>query len=101
MKSGVLLTSDVSARGVDYPNVTHVIQIGLPDTADQYVHRVGRIPDKLRGVDQDERGTMTEDNEDILQPVVDAGDSDVLEHWSQGKTAFLSRLAGWNNQKPE
>lgn len=42
LKSGVLLTSDVSARGVDYPNVTHVIQIGLPDNADQYVHRVGR-----------------------------------------------------------
>ncbi|KAH8116009.1 DEAD-domain-containing protein [Phellopilus nigrolimitatus] len=43
-KSGasVLVTSDVSARGVDYPGVTRVIQVGIPSTTDQYVHRVGR-----------------------------------------------------------
>ncbi|CAD6580856.1 MAG: hypothetical protein TREMPRED_002853, partial [Tremellales sp. Tagirdzhanova-0007] len=38
----VLVTSDVSARGVDYPNVTRVIQVGVPGTAEQYIHRVGR-----------------------------------------------------------
>ncbi|EMD34793.1 hypothetical protein CERSUDRAFT_116979 [Gelatoporia subvermispora B] len=43
-KSGacVLVSSDVSARGVDYPGVTRVIQIGIPANSDQYVHRVGR-----------------------------------------------------------
>lgn len=43
-KSGasILITSDVSARGVDYPGVTRVIQVGIPPTADVYVHRVGR-----------------------------------------------------------
>ncbi|KAG8680159.1 hypothetical protein FRC09_018441, partial [Ceratobasidium sp. 395] len=40
--AAVLVTSDVSARGVDYPGVTRVIQVGIPSTADQYVHRVGR-----------------------------------------------------------
>jgi ATP-dependent RNA helicase MSS116 len=40
--SSVLITSDVSARGVDYPGVTRVIQVGIPPTADVYVHRVGR-----------------------------------------------------------
>ena len=38
----ILVSSDVSARGVDYPGVTRVIQVGIPPTADQYVHRVGR-----------------------------------------------------------
>ena len=38
----VLITSDVSARGVDYPGVTRVIQMGLPASKDMYVHRVGR-----------------------------------------------------------
>lgn len=38
----VLVTSDVSARGVDYPGVTRVIQVGAPSSEDQYVHRVGR-----------------------------------------------------------
>ena len=41
-KSAILLSSDVTARGMDFPNVTHVIQMGLPSTRDQYVHRVGR-----------------------------------------------------------
>ncbi|ODN94369.1 RNA helicase [Cryptococcus wingfieldii CBS 7118] len=38
----VLITSDVSARGVDYPGVTRVIQVGIPSNAEQYIHRVGR-----------------------------------------------------------
>ncbi|KAF9489587.1 DEAD-domain-containing protein [Pleurotus eryngii] len=40
--ASVLITSDVSARGVDYPGVTRVIQVGIPSGAEQYVHRVGR-----------------------------------------------------------
>ena len=39
---GVLFTSDVSARGVDYPNVSHVIQFGMPENREQYIHRLGR-----------------------------------------------------------
>ena len=40
--ASVLVTSDVSARGVDYPGVTRVIQVGIPPTSNVYVHRVGR-----------------------------------------------------------
>ena len=40
--ASILITSDVSARGIDYPGVTRVIQVGVPSSADQYVHRVGR-----------------------------------------------------------
>jgi ATP-dependent RNA helicase MSS116 len=39
---GVLFTSDVSARGVDYPNVSHVVQFGMPENREQYIHRLGR-----------------------------------------------------------
>ncbi|ERF74421.1 hypothetical protein EPUS_06599 [Endocarpon pusillum Z07020] len=41
-ESALLLSSDVTARGLDFPNVTHVIQIGLPRSAEDYVHRLGR-----------------------------------------------------------
>jgi ATP-dependent RNA helicase MSS116 len=41
-KSGVLFSSDVTARGMDFPDVTHVIQIGLPRERDSYIHRLGR-----------------------------------------------------------
>jgi len=41
-KCAVLFTSDVSARGVDYPDVTDVLQFGLPESREQYIHRLGR-----------------------------------------------------------
>jgi ATP-dependent RNA helicase MSS116 len=37
-----LFTTDVSARGVDYPGVTLVLQVGIPKTRDDYIHRIGR-----------------------------------------------------------
>ncbi|CAD7936777.1 unnamed protein product [Amoebophrya sp. A120] len=40
--TGILFSSDVSARGLDYPNVTHVLQIGAPASLEQYTHRMGR-----------------------------------------------------------
>jgi ATP-dependent RNA helicase MSS116 len=39
--SAVLFSSDVSARGMDYPDVTFVLQVGLTDRS-QYIHRLGR-----------------------------------------------------------
>src|SRR5580700_4281273 len=41
-KSAILFSSDVTARGMDFPHVTHVIQVGLPPSGEQYVHRIGR-----------------------------------------------------------
>ncbi|KAI1327148.1 DEAD-domain-containing protein [Xylariaceae sp. FL0255] len=41
-ESAILFSSDVTARGMDFPNVTHVIQVGLPPDREQYIHRVGR-----------------------------------------------------------
>ena len=42
MKQGILFSSDVSARGVDYPGITHVIQLGIPSSREMYIHRLGR-----------------------------------------------------------
>ncbi|KAL7546702.1 hypothetical protein ACHAWF_010047 [Thalassiosira exigua] len=39
--NAVLFSSDVTARGMDYPDVTFVLQVGLTDKS-QYVHRLGR-----------------------------------------------------------
>ena len=38
----MLVASDVAARGVDYPDVSLVVQMGAPDNREQYVHRTGR-----------------------------------------------------------
>jgi ATP-dependent RNA helicase RhlE len=38
----ILIATDVSARGIDIPNVDYVVNYDLPDVAENYVHRVGR-----------------------------------------------------------
>lgn len=41
-KARVLVATDVAARGLDIPNVSHVINYDVPQTYDDYVHRIGR-----------------------------------------------------------
>ena len=69
-KSGsnkVLIATDVSARGVDIPNVDFVINYDLPDVPENYVHRVGRTG---RGVN---RGTAisfcSEEEKEVLNEI--------------------------------
>lgn len=38
----VLVATDVAARGLDIPNVSHVINFEQPQTYDDYIHRIGR-----------------------------------------------------------
>ena len=38
----LLIATDVSARGIDIPNVDYVVNYDLPEQAENYVHRVGR-----------------------------------------------------------
>ncbi len=41
-KSPVLVATDVVARGIDVDDVSHVVNYDMPNTAEDYVHRIGR-----------------------------------------------------------
>lgn len=41
-RTKVLVATDVAARGIDVPTITHVINYDLPKQAEDYVHRIGR-----------------------------------------------------------
>lgn len=41
-KIDILIATDVAARGIDVPDITHVINYDMPVEAEAYIHRVGR-----------------------------------------------------------
>ena len=41
-KIKVLVATDVAARGIDIPKITHVFNYDLPEEAESYIHRIGR-----------------------------------------------------------
>ena len=41
-RANVLVATDIAARGIDIPDVSHVFNFDLPRTADVYLHRIGR-----------------------------------------------------------
>ena len=42
------MATDVAARGLDIPNVIHVINFDMPKDIDDYVHRIGRTGRAVR-----------------------------------------------------
>eukprot|EP00906_Rhabdomonas_costata_P013123 RCo018875 len=77
-RTPVLVATDVAARGLDIPNVAHVIQYDLPSCIDDYVHRIGRtgragnsglatsfLNEKNRPISRDLLDLLKENNQEV------------------------------------
>ena len=66
-KTPILVATDVAARGIDIPGVSHVINYELPNVPEQYVHRIGRTA--RAGKDGIAIAFCAEDERDYLRDI--------------------------------
>ncbi len=90
LKAGVLIATDVSARGIDLPGITHVINYDLPDDPENYIHRVGRTG---RGFNKGDALSLVSPEE--LEKL------ELIEEFIQTKIPELKSQASYLNPKLE
>ncbi|WP_300668991.1 DEAD/DEAH box helicase [Desulfoluna sp.] len=95
---GMLIATDVSARGIDIPDVAVVINYDLPEVAENYVHRVGRTG---RGTNKGVAISFcsTEEKERLEEIQAFLGKEIVVLH--VGKTDYTQTLQFSNELTPE
>ncbi|HAV78325.1 MAG TPA: RNA helicase [Anaerolineae bacterium] len=67
-KSGhfhIMVATDIAARGLDIESISHVINFDMPDTADAYIHRIGRTGRAQRTGDA--FTLVTPDDDDMIR----------------------------------
>ncbi|MFV1851862.1 MAG: DEAD/DEAH box helicase [Thalassospira sp.] len=80
---GVLVATDIAARGIDVDGVTHVVNFELPNVPESYVHRIGRTArggasgTAIAFCDAEERGLLRDIEKTTRQsiPVIDRRDA--------------------------
>ncbi|KAJ5371351.1 uncharacterized protein N7496_007443 [Penicillium cataractarum] len=96
-KEGVLFSSDVTARGMDFPDITHVIQVDLPRDRESYIHRLGRTarqdrvgegwllvpPTSIRPTQQLLDGLPLQPNCSLASAAIDIHGATTLPHYHQ------------------
>lgn len=72
----LLVATDIAARGLDVATISHVINYDIPDTADAYIHRIGRTGraerngDALTLVTADDRATVRDIEAALGEPIL-------------------------------
>ena len=108
-KITLLVCTDVAARGIDVNNLTHVINFGLPQDNESYVHRIGRTgrggskgislsiiePNEQSRVGQIERITKAK-IERVELPKVNAIREKILE---KSMTRFTDHIANFHDEQ--
>jgi ATP-dependent RNA helicase RhlE len=68
-KITILVATDLAARGLDVPEVSHVINYDVPEHAEDYVHRIGRTG---RAMTEGDAVTLVNFEEERMMPGIEA-----------------------------
>jgi len=74
-RSQVMVATDIAARGIDIEEISHVINFDVPNTPEDYIHRIGRTArmeatgDAFTLVDRDEEPLITEIERTLSKPL--------------------------------
>lgn len=93
-KFHIFITTDVAARGIDFPDISHVINYDLPTKRENYIHRVGRTARNGRtgtaiSFVQETEEKVRREIEEYSQVSMVIKDASLLEQ--ENKAAFLKR----------
>lgn len=91
-KSGevkMLIATDVSARGIDIPNVEFVVNYDIPEQAENYVHRVGRTG---RGKNRGFAVSFCSENEKPLLKAIEEYTGDAIPQLKISKAEYKETL---------
>ena len=61
----IMVATDIAARGLDVESISHVINFDMPDTADAYIHRIGRTGRAQKTGDA--FTLVTDEDEDLIK----------------------------------
>lgn len=75
----IMVATDIAARGLDVESISHVINFDMPDTADAYIHRIGRTGRAERTGDA--FTLITPDDNDLIRKL-----EKIMKHKLERKT---------------
>lgn len=95
-KHRILLATNIAARGIDIPKIEHIVNFGMPDTVEDYVHRAGRT---ARGALKGTVSTIaTWKDKEVLRRIEKAIGQPLprcsvegIEPWKEAKTRIRGR----------
>ena len=95
--SPILIASDVAARGLDIPSVSHVFNFDVPSNAEDYVHRIGRTGRAGREGKAYTLAVPKEDDKKLVKAVETLIGTSIevmsLEHTTSSKSAHEEQAA--------
>ena len=102
-KFDFLVATDIASRGIDIPDISHVINYDMPNTVDAYIHRIGRTG-RAETLGQAITITTPDDEsmirkiEQVLKSPIDRKKVDNFDYGNQSGSADRKRSSNNKNR---